>query len=316
MQGLDLMGTAALIVAAGRPADPKAFDPSQKLGGISLLMRAVTTFRKAGVREIVVVTGYCGKKLGRQLARTGVICLPNDSWRNSDMLESVKIGASYLKGRFDRIFITPVDTPMFSVKTLRLLLASQAPASAPVVQNTMGHPLLIQDSSLHLILGYEGEGGLREAVRSLVGYTAVAVEDPGTLMDLQTHPLAADSGRLPPRQPLTPQFSLSLVGEFPFFDQEACLLLNLIARTRSVRAACQQMNLSYSKGWEILNNMERQLGFAVLERHPGGPSGGWSQLSDQGRRLVSSYTCLCHVAGDFLETEFETLFQWLCQEPG
>jgi molybdenum-dependent DNA-binding transcriptional regulator ModE len=60
---------------------------------------------------------------------------------------------------------------------------------------------------------------------------------------------------------LRPQVKIELAREEVFLTPDAALLLRLISRTESVRTACRQVNLSYSKGWMILNQMEKQLDF-------------------------------------------------------
>ena len=52
------------------------------------------------------------------------------------------------------------------------------------------------------------------------------------------------------------------------------------------------MGLSYSKGSRMIKAIERQLGFSVVERWAGGPGGGGSTLTGDGRRLLEDYQAM------------------------
>ena len=42
------------------------------------------------------------------------------------------------------------------------------------------------------------------------------------------------------------------------------------------------MGLSYSKGWNILNDLELQAGITAIHRRPGGSDGGATTLTGEG----------------------------------
>jgi molybdate transport system substrate-binding protein len=49
------------------------------------------------------------------------------------------------------------------------------------------------------------------------------------------------------------------------------------------------MGMSYSKAWRLIQTLEERLGFALLERKVGGPSGGGSRVTSRGKALMSHY---------------------------
>lgn len=67
------MQTAALIVAAGMSSRMGDFKPMLNIGSISIAQRVVATFQQAGIRKIVMVTGYNAVALERHLSESGVI---------------------------------------------------------------------------------------------------------------------------------------------------------------------------------------------------------------------------------------------------
>ena len=67
------------------------------------------------------------------------------------------------------------------------------------------------------------------------------------------------------------------------------MLLTLVDETRSVRAAGQQMQLSYSSCWNIIRTLEGQLGCTLIERIQGGAGGRQSRLTERGQLLLSRF---------------------------
>jgi molybdate transport system regulatory protein len=63
-------------------------------------------------------------------------------------------------------------------------------------------------------------------------------------------------------------------------------LLKAIEKTGSVHQACEEMNMSYSKGWKLLREMEDWLDCPVIIRRQGGKGGGEARLTDMGRDFL------------------------------
>ena len=78
----------------------------------------------------------------------------------------------------------------------------------------------------------------------------------------------------------------------PFFGPGVAELFTLIDETGSVRHASEKMGLSYSKAWKMLRELERQWGFAMMERRPGGTGGGGSLLTPPAWDLLRRYRAL------------------------
>jgi len=89
-------------------------------------------------------------------------------------------------------------------------------------------------------------------------------------------------------------------------------LLERIGNTGSLRAACAEMGMSYSKGWTILRSCERSLGFQLLERKTGGEYGGGSIVTENGKNMLACYRILekkLDEAGtELLQRQFGSLF--------
>ena len=284
------MQIGAVIVAAGMSSRMGDFKPMLNIGSISIAQRIVATFHQAGVTKIAVVTGYNAPLLERHLSNSGLVFLRNEDYASTQMFDSAKIGLAYLRDKCERILFTPVDIPLFTAMTVTELIESGAELCCPVCEGRTGHPLLIASSLVDAILADSGEGGLQGAIaRCGAEMVQIPVEDPGVLHDADTPADYKALLQFHNEQLIRPELSVSLSREKPFFDEKTAMLLALVDETRSVRSACQRMQISYSTGWNIIRALESQLHFPLLERSQGGASGGESRLTEKGKRLLGCY---------------------------
>ena len=284
------MQIGVVIVAAGMSSRMGDFKPMLNIGSISIAQRIVATFHQAGVTKIAVVTGYNAPLLERHLSNSGLVFLRNEDYASTQMFDSAKIGLAYLRDKCERILFTPVDIPLFTAMTVTELIESGAELCCPVCEGRTGHPLLIASSLVDAILADSGEGGLQGAIaRCGAEMLQIPVEDPGVLHDADTPADYKALLQFHNEQLIRPELSVSLSREKPFFDEKTAMLLALVDETRSVRSACQRMQISYSTGWNIIRALESQLHFPLLERSQGGASGGESRLTEKGKRLLGCY---------------------------
>jgi molybdate transport system regulatory protein len=66
-------------------------------------------------------------------------------------------------------------------------------------------------------------------------------------------------------------------------------LLKRVKKTGSLHQAANQMGMSYSKAWKLIQTMEKRLGFSLLDKKIGGLSGGGSQVTPKGKELMKRY---------------------------
>ena len=303
------MQIGALIVAAGMSTRMGEFKPMLSIGSISVAQRVIATLSQAGVSKIVMVTGYNATILERHLSGNGIIFLRNENYETTQMFDSVKIGLSYLQDKCDKVLFTPVDVPLFTAKTVKTILDSGAPLAVPMCEGKQGHPILIANDLIPEILNDCGEMGLKGAMdRCSVPLLRIDVEDPGTIHDADTPEDFSALVEYHNAQLVRPVVSVSLAKEKPFFDSKIATLLMLIDETKSVRAASQRMQLSYSSCWNIIRTLESQLNYSLIERSQGGAGGSTSVLTDQGRLLLERYTAYEKTLKEQANTLYETYF--------
>jgi len=295
------------IIAA---ASKKDAYPMLQIGHIPIVKRIVLTFQQAGIFPIVIVTGAAEDEVKSQLSDYGVIFLQNANNEAPSLFESVKIGLSYLQDKCERVAFAPVNVPMFTPDTLKLLISTDSDIVTPSYRQAGGHPVLLSSSIIPAILAYEGDNGLRGAVASMEHRRKwVEVEDEGVISSVwNPERLNAylDSHN---RAILHPFMRISIEKETLFFNGRVKLLLLLIADTHSVRTACGQMALSYAKAWDMLNTLEAELGYPIIERRQGGSHGGKTELNGKGFLLLKAFQEFEDNVFRYSQNEFNRIFR-------
>ena len=69
-------------------------------------------------------------------------------------------------------------------------------------------------------------------------------------------------------------------------------LLEAIARTGSISAAGRALRMSYRRAWELVEDLNRHLGTAVVATAAGGSGGGGARLTTAGAAIVAEYRAL------------------------
>ena len=82
---------------------------------------------------------------------------------------------------------------------------------------------------------------------------------------------------------------LEISGQ-PLLGDGRARLLEAIATTGSINAACQQLSLSYRKAWAQLHEMEILSPFPILERSKGGKGGGGAKLTTETLVLLEKFS--------------------------
>jgi molybdate transport repressor ModE-like protein len=278
--------TGGLIAAASK----KQAAPLMQIGSIPIIKRIVLSFQQAGIFPIVIITGTNEFEVKNNLADYNVIFLRNDNFEAPPLFDSVKIGLEYLNDKCERVVFSPVNVPMFSPVTLKQLIDTEGDIVTPAYKSQGGHPIVISTKMIPEIFAYTGDNGLRGATAALESHRVwVDVNDEGILYSVHNvEQLEANLVRH--NSALLHSFvSISLDKERTFFNSRTKLLLFLIDDTSSVKKACDLMALSLSKAWDMLNELEKELGYSVVERRHGGSHGGRTALTPEGLDFLNAY---------------------------
>ena len=302
------MRTGAVIAAAGTPGGFRAYDKLENTDAGVMLRRMIYTFRRAGVEDVAVVTGYRAKETEKSLAKLGAVFLRCGDYENVQMLDLAIRGFQYLKN-CERIFFCPADVPLFTENTLKMMLAQGAPVVIPVCGGRKGHPVLIDADLTDGIAEYQGERGLKGAIdASGAEICLLPVDDEGVLVRARSEDDFERLAATEKRADIHPKIKVQLMRNEAFFGPGMMVLLKQIDVLGNVREACEKAGMSYSKGWTLIRTAEQELGRPVVERSPGGKSGGIAKVSPAGHILMERYERLEREVAEFAEKKFEEIF--------
>lgn len=285
----------------------KSIDPLKEIGTISVIKRMVLTYQQVNISPITIV----GEKdklydLERELADYNVIFLKSDEKENS-MIDLVKIGINFLKDKCEKVIYSPVVIPMFKMATLQKIVQSESIIASPSYRKKAGHPVLLSNKIYEYIL--DSEYGMKDTIRSLMDEREfIEVKDEGiirSLDDMDKLTILLDDHN---EQIVHPFLRINIEKEEMFFNSRAKLLLILIDEIGTVKGACEHMALSYRKAWSIIEDIEKALGFTVVNRRHGGKDGGRSSLTEEGKEFLIKYSKFEKEVKLFSEKKFNEIF--------
>jgi molybdate transport system regulatory protein len=96
----------------------------------------------------------------------------------------------------------------------------------------------------------------------------------------------------------------SVTGE-GIIEEDRYKLLQLIRDKGSLKAAAEEMKISYRKAWGDMKKAEELLGYELIIRHRGGKDGGQSMLTDKAIRLLEAYKELHTSMDDAVEQAYQ-----------
>jgi len=302
--------TAALILAAGSIADEQGFDPTEKIGGVSPLRRQIAAFQQVGVERTVVITGYNAGKVERDCGHSDVIFLHNENYETGDMLSSVKLGLAYLKDKCRRVFISPIDVPFFTADTLLAMAAvTAAQVAIPVCGVEIGHPLLLSESAFDTVLEYDGPNGLKGVMSSnQISRQFVDVSDKGVLFNSRKSSGLDELLATIPSPKMGAGVKVWITNEDSCFGPGVFRLMTLVEETGSLKIASSQAGVSYSKACRVVAEVEKSLGYPIINSWSGGGKGGGSEVTEHGRELMQRYGAFMADCAQKVHESFEQHF--------
>lgn len=123
--------------------------PLIRLEGVPLIRRQLIALSGAGVDEVVVVTGYAGAAVEREVRSFPITLAHNPAYAEGRQ-SSVRVGLGALEGEFDAVLISLADQPLIGAGDLIELIAAfkKRPVGhvlVPVVEAQRGNPIVLDD---------------------------------------------------------------------------------------------------------------------------------------------------------------------------
>lgn len=311
------MKTGAIILADQTSArvEVDIFKPMAHLAGSTVIKKAITTLRQAGISPILVVTGYQSDVLEKHISHHGTICVYNKHFADNSRIASLKLGLARLSGECAQVLCLPVDAALFSADTARKLC--EAPGDSDIVipchGEQPGFPILMREKGMELGCQASEEEEWLDALKQIgANISYLPVEDKGVtvrIRDREEYEAAAKYAKeLRDANALKFNLKVFLAKEEDFFGPGVARFLLMVEEKGSMLAACQEMNMSYSKGWKMVKAVEDEMGFPFLIRQTGGSSGGSSRLTEEGKEFIRRYQALQRDAYKTAEAFFSLYF--------
>jgi molybdate transport system regulatory protein len=98
-------------------------------------------------------------------------------------------------------------------------------------------------------------------------------------------------------------------GKF-IIGEHGIALLEAIDELGSIQQAARRLGWAYRHTWGYLKNMERNAGVPILLVRRGGKSGGGTQLTPQGRKLLRDYKRLQKTLRATIQQKSRLLFSY------
>ncbi len=105
--------------------------------------------------------------------------------------------------------------------------------------------------------------------------------------------MANRASKPPETAPVTDRLSIRLdLASGARIGPGKIAVLEEIARAGSISAAGRALHMSYRRTWELVEDLNRTLGTAVVETAAGGSGGGGAVLTPVGKAVVASYRAI------------------------
>ena len=153
------MRVGAVIAAAGKSGGYKSYDKMKSVDGIQVLRQMILNFKRAGVDEIVLITGYQAEQVEKKLAKLGAVFLRSEDYEKEEMITSAVRGMNYLKPRCDKFFFCPAGVSLFTEDTVRVLMQKAK-------ENENDHEKDLSGNGI-IIMGNEGNG-IRNELKEMI----------------------------------------------------------------------------------------------------------------------------------------------------
>lgn len=182
--------TAALILAAGYSSRMGDFKPLMKINGQTVIERAVSCFRNAGISDITVVVGYRASEIIPLLDIPGVNCTVNENYKDG-MFTSVIAGLKNISDQADGFFLLPGDMPMVKSRSVKIIVDEYKKSGTGIIYpcflGERGHPPFISRKYINKILSSDLSDNLR-SVLSRYDDDSIDLEliDQAILMDMDS----------------------------------------------------------------------------------------------------------------------------------
>jgi molybdenum cofactor cytidylyltransferase len=182
---------SAILLAAGqskRMGQPKMLMP---WGESTIIEQVITTFLKAGVEDLIIVTGGAREQVESVISQYPVNKVYNNDYAAGEMLSSIQCALRVMQDDSEAALIGLGDQPQIQAKSVELICEEYRdtpyPLIVPSFQMRRGHPWLVARPLWNEILALRPPESTRDFLnRHANEIRYVTVNTPSILADLDT----------------------------------------------------------------------------------------------------------------------------------
>ncbi|RVU54129.1 winged helix-turn-helix domain-containing protein [Anaerosphaera multitolerans] len=262
----------------------------KKIGKNSILRRTVFMLKDLGMENIYVLIGEKGKEISKDLMKSGATVVNGIDYKNYSNFESEILAMERFYNYYDYTLYLTLEPYFLNRPSIEKLLDSKNFSIGSFKGKELNMALL-PNSYYSEIKG--NFNNIIDAFKNISGeYSKLSL----TKKEVFESELRCN-------------MKLTIFKDEKFFGPGVAKLLRLVDETGSVKFAAQSMNISYSKAWKMINTMEDELEFLVIDRKPGGSGGGESNVTEKGREFLSKYELLVKNSRAYTIELFKEIFE-------
>ena len=312
----------AILLAAGKGSRMGVQKQLLNWSGKTLLEESIDGILKADkIDELRIVLGHNAEQIKSKLKNYGnkkIKIYVNENY-NKGMHTTIKKGISDINPKIKHIMIALGDQPLINEDIIQDIvdkyLSIDKDCLVPVYKEKRGHPVLIKREFLESEIDkIDGPGGLRQLIKNKPeDVYFYEIDKKEVVIDLDYY----DEYKLYRKKKAKKNdnwflnYKFWLEGEEKIFGDGPCDILVRIDHFGSLKKAAEDMNMSYSQAWKLINKIEENLGFKLIKKRVGGRAGGGSKLTEKGRRLMNDFLAFRREIHDhIIELEKKYFSNW------
>lgn len=306
---------SCIILAAGTGKRFGGEKLLAEVGGIPMIVRAFHAVPEESLHQVAVVSA--DERILELAQEHGFLPVQNTA-PEEGISRSIRLGMEALEPCTAILFMVG-DQPFLKKERLQMILkeAEKSPDSIIALsQNGVaGNPVLFPAEFFEELKALHGDRG-GKAVMSKYPSRQKLMETPREeLLDVDTPEMLEEiqkEGRFGVH--MQPRLTIRLFTSEKALGPGIVKILKLVEELGSLRAAADQMGMSYSNAWGKVHSCERALEVSLLQRMVGGKGGGGAKLTPEAKHLIAFYEEYCRRVNEEAERILLSLSQEFFQE--
>lgn len=290
----------AILLAAGKGSRMGVQKQLLNWSGKTLLEKSIDEILKIDkIDELRIVLGHNAEQIKDKIKsyeNDNVKIMVNENFYKG-MHTTIRKGISDISPKIKDVLIALGDQPFIDKEIIQDIIEKfysvDKDCLVPVYNGKRGHPVVIKREFLESEIDeIGGPGGLRQLIEDKPEKVYFyKIDKKEVLVDLDYY----DEYKLYRKKKAEKNnswflnYKFWLEGEEKIFGDGPCDILVRIDHFGSLKKAAEDMNMSYSQAWKLINKIEDNLGFKLIEKRVGGRTGGGSELTKKGRKLMNDF---------------------------